>query len=137
MKALLGRGQKLQLYGTDYPTPDGSAIRDYIHVCDLADAHVRALEHLASGGETVALNVGTGSGSSVRQVIEAAEAVAGRPVPVELCPRRAGDPVAVYADNTRVRQLLEWSPKFGLTEIVSTAWRWHSTHPEGYTDKPS
>jgi UDP-glucose-4-epimerase GalE len=137
MKALLGRRPPVQLYGTDYPTPDGTAIRDYIHVNDLADAHVRALDHLTGGGETLALNVGTGSGSSVRQVIEVAEAIAGRPVPVELSPRRAGDPVAIYADNTRVRQVLAWAPRFGLTDIVATAWRWHSTHPDGYTERVS
>jgi UDP-glucose-4-epimerase GalE len=134
MKALLGRSPALRLYGTDYPTPDGTAIRDYIHVDDLADAHLRALDYLGGGGETVALNVGTGTGSSVHQVIAAAEAVAKRPVPVEVAPRRPGDPVALYADNTRVRQVLGWEPRYGLDEVVATAWRWHSSHPEGYAD---
>jgi UDP-glucose-4-epimerase GalE len=132
MKSLLGRRPPLQLYGTDYPTPDGTAIRDYIHVEDLADAHVRALEYLAGGGSTVSLNVGTGRGSSVRQVIEAAESVAGRQVPVEVAPRRPGDTVSVYADGTRAREMLGWAPKYGLEEIVGTAWHWHSTHPDGY-----
>ncbi len=132
MKALLGRRPPLQLYGSDYPTPDGTAIRDYIHVEDLADAHVRALEYLAGGGSTVSLNVGTGLGSSVKQVIEATESSTGRRVPVEMAPRRPGDTVAVYADGTRAREVLGWTPKYGLHDIVATAWQWHSTHPDGY-----
>ncbi|MHB1535244.1 MAG: UDP-glucose 4-epimerase GalE, partial [Acidimicrobiales bacterium] len=136
MHALLGRRPPLQVFGTDYPTPDGTAIRDYVHVDDLADAHLRALEYLAGGGDTTALNVGTGTGSSVREVVAAAGAAAGRPVPTQDAPRRAGDPVGLYADNTRVREVLGWSPKRDLSDIVASAWRWHSTHPTGYASQP-
>jgi UDP-glucose-4-epimerase GalE len=127
MKATLGKRPPVQVFGTDYPTPDGTAIRDYIHVEDLADAHVRAVGYLEDGGATVALNVGTGVGSSVLEVIRATEAAAGRPVPMELAPRRLGDPVAVYAEPTLVRSTLGWTPRFGLDEIVASAWRWHSS----------
>jgi UDP-glucose-4-epimerase GalE len=138
MKALLGRRPPFQLFGTDYPTPDGTAIRDYVHVEDLAEAHVRAVDYLAAGGISTTLNLGTGMGSSVRQVLAAAEAASGRPVPVEEAPRRPGDPVALYANNTRARQVLGWAPRHGLDEMVATAWRWHSTHPDGFERaKPS
>jgi UDP-glucose 4-epimerase len=126
MKALLGRSRALKVFGTDYPTPDGTAIRDYIHVDDLADAHLRALDYLADGGATTAVNLGTGLGSSVREVLAAAERAAGRPVPADDAPRRAGDPVALWADNTRARELLGWKARYGLEEIVSSAWQWHS-----------
>ena len=108
MKATLGRRQPLQVFGDDYPTPDGTCIRDYIHVDDLADAHVKALDYLAAGGATTALNVGTGEGSSVMQVIEATARVSGRDVPHEIVGRRAGDPVAVFADPTLVHETLGW-----------------------------
>ena len=126
MKALLGKSPPLRVFGTDYPTPDGTAIRDYIHVDDLADAHLRALDYLAAGGSTTALNLGTGVGSSVRQVLAAAERAAGRPVPAEDAPRRPGDPVALWADNTRAREVLGWQARYGLDEIVASAWHWHS-----------
>jgi UDP-glucose-4-epimerase GalE len=132
MKAVLGRRDALQVFGTDYPTPDGTAIRDYIHVIDLADAHLRALEHLEAGGESTVLNLGTGLGSSVFEVIAAAEAVMGRPVPYEVAPRRPGDPVALYADTARSKDLLQWSPRYSLSEILASAWAWHSTHLDGY-----
>ncbi len=126
MKALLGKAPALRVFGTDYPTPDGTAIRDYIHVDDLADAHLRALDYLAGGGTRTAINLGTGQGSSVREVLAAAEGAAGRPVPAQDAPRRPGDPVALWADNTRARELLGWQAKYGLDDIVSSAWRWHS-----------
>lgn len=125
MKALLGAGPPLRVFGTDYPTPDGTAIRDYIHVDDLADAHLRALDHLNAGGESAAVNLGTGTGSSVREVLAAAERAAGRPVPASEAPRRPGDPVALWADNARARQLLGWAPRYGLDDIVTSAWQWH------------
>ena len=126
MRALLaGDPPELQVFGTDYPTPDGTCIRDYIHVDDLADAHVKALDHLDRGGETVEVNVGTGVGSSVLEVLHAIEAVAGRPVPHRLAPRRAGDPVSTFADPTRAADLLGWRAEHGLTEIVRTAYDWH------------
>ena len=134
MKAVLGRRDPLQVYGTDYPTPDGTAIRDYVDVLDLADAHVRALEYLEHGGDTMVCNLGTGVGSSVLEVVTAAEAVIGRPVPFELAPRRPGDPVALYADNTRAQELLGWLPERRLEDILASAWAWHSTHLDGYAE---
>jgi UDP-glucose-4-epimerase GalE len=134
MKAVLGRRGPLQVFGTDYPTSDGTAIRDYVHVVDLADAHIKALEYLERGGETTVVNLGTGIGSSVLEVVTTAEAVIGRPVPHELVDRRPGDPVALYADNTRSKDVLGWVAQSGLDEILSSAWVWHSTHLDGYGD---
>lgn len=133
MKATLGHRPPVQVFGTDYPTPDGTCIRDYIHVDDLADAHVRALGYLAEGGPTVALNVGTGVGSSVLDVIRATERISGRTVPYESGPRRAGDPVATFADPSRVAATLGWTATRGLDDIIRSAWNWHSTHPNGFT----
>jgi len=132
MKATLGKRPPVQVFGTDYPTPDGTCVRDYIHVDDLADAHIRALDHLAAGGQTVSLNVGTGVGSSVLDVIHAAERVSGLQVPYEVVGRRVGDPVATYADPSRIEAVLGWESTRSLDEIVSSAWRWHSTHLDGY-----
>lgn len=126
MKALLGKSPALHVFGTDYPTPDGTNIRDYIHVDDLADAHLRALDYLAGGGTTTAINLGTGTGSSVREVLAAAERAAGRPVPAEDTPRRPGDPVALWADNRKAGEVLGWKPRYGLDDIVTSAWKWHS-----------
>lgn len=126
MKALLGQAPPLRVFGTDYPTPDGTAIRDYIHVDDLAGAHLKSLDYLTGGGATTSLNLGTGVGSSVRAVLAAAEKAAGRPVPAEDSPRRPGDPVALWADNRRAREVLGWEAQYGLEEIVTSAWNWHS-----------
>lgn len=134
IEAALGRGETLQVFGTDYPTPDGTAIRDYIHVTDLADAHVRALDHLRGGGSSVALNLGTGNGHSVRQVVDAVARVGGRPVPVVHGPRREGDPPALVADPARAYGTLGWQPVHSdLDSIVTTAWRWHTTGLEKAT----
>ncbi len=127
MKAVLLEDRRLQVFGTDYDTPDGSCIRDYIHVDDLADAHVKSLDHLARGGESLEVNVGTGVGSSVFEVIHAVEAVAGRPVPYDVAPRRAGDPMATFADPTFAQATLGWQAKYGLDAIVDSAYRWHSS----------
>lgn len=134
MKATAGRRGPLQVFGTDYPTPDGTAIRDYVHVVDLAEAHLRALELLESGGATIAVNLGTGVGSSVLEVLGAAEHVIGRSVPYEIVARRAGDPVALFSENRRSREVLGWEAKFELDAIVASAWAWHSTHLDGYGD---
>ena len=132
MKATLGLRGPVQVFGTDFPTPDGTGIRDYIHVDDLASGHLLALEHLEQGGSAAAINLGTGTGSSIREVIEATERVSGKPVPTEYVARRAGDPAAVWADNRLAAELLGWTPKYGLDEIIESAWRWQSTRPTGY-----
>lgn len=134
MKTALGRRGALQVFGTDYPTPDGTAIRDYVHVIDLAEAHLRALELLENDGQSTAVNLGTGVGSSVFEVLASAEKAIGRPVPYEVAPRRPGDPVALYSDGDRAHRLLRWNPHYGLDEIVSSAWAWHSAHPDGFSD---
>ena len=113
------------MFGDDYPTPDGTCIRDYIHVVDLADAHVAALDHLAGGGATTAVNVGTGHGSSVLDVLHGIERVAGRPVPHRIVERRAGDPVSTFSDTTRSSNLLGWEARYGLDEILASAYAWH------------
>jgi UDP-arabinose 4-epimerase len=115
----------LDLYGTDYPTPDGSAVRDYIHVSDLATAHLKALTRLEAGGGSAAYNLGTGHGHSVREVIATVEKVARCKVPVNECPRRAGDPPVLVADVSRVARDLEWVPDYSLETVVETAWQWY------------
>jgi UDP-arabinose 4-epimerase len=126
--AALGQGPALQIFGTDYPTPDGTAIRDYVHVADLAQAHVAALRHMETGGDSGAFNVGTGVGVSVRQVVECVEAVSGRHVPAVEGPRREGDPEALVADPRRANTVLGWQAQCSdLRTIVDTAWRWHQS----------
>jgi UDP-glucose-4-epimerase GalE len=132
MKAALEKRGPVEVFGTDYPTPDGTAIRDYIHVDDLSAAHVMALRYLEDGGETTAINLGTGVGSSVKQVLDATERISGVRVPQIMSPRRAGDPVQVFADNTTARAVLGWTPVYGLEEIIQSAWTWHSTHLNGF-----
>jgi UDP-glucose-4-epimerase GalE len=122
-----GERAKLEVLGTDYETPDGTCVRDYIHVSDLADAHVAALEYLARGGATTALNLGTGHGHSVREVIRAVEAVSGRTLAVNDAPRRAGDPATLVADASRAKEVLGFVPRHAeLRAIVESAWRWHA-----------
>jgi UDP-glucose 4-epimerase len=133
MKAVMGRSGPLTIFGTDYPTPDGTAIRDYIHVLDLADAHAKAVRHVIAGGDSLVLNLGTGTGSSVREVIAIVEQVTGRTVPIKIGPRRAGDAVALWADATHAGAELAWHPRYTLREIVETAWRWHRSGPDGGT----
>ena len=127
--AALGLISEIEVMGTDYPTPDGTAIRDYVHVCDLADAHVRALKYLSGAGKSVALNLGTGRGHSVREVITAVEEISHRPVPHRAGKRRAGDPPALVADPSKAAETLKWRPQCSdLGSIVRTAWRWHMNH---------
>jgi UDP-glucose-4-epimerase GalE len=127
LQAALGQRPHVEIYGTDYPTPDGTAIRDYIHVTDLADAHVRALEYLANGGESRALNLGTGHGYSVREVINAAGKISPHPVPFREGPRRAGDPPVLVADPRHAGTVLGWKPQHSeLETIIRDAWNWHS-----------
>ena len=124
LAAAAKEGQELRVYGSDYPTPDGTCVRDYIHVNDLADAHVKALQHLEKSGHSVSLNLGTGRGHSVLDVIKAAEDVTGQPVRRKMGPRRPGDPPTLVADPTKAQQLLGWSAKRNLAAIASTAFAW-------------
>jgi UDP-glucose-4-epimerase len=135
MKAAVGKTAAIKIFGTDYPTKDGTAIRDYIHVVDLAVAHVKAIEHVAETNESTSYNLGTGIGSTVKEVVDTAKRISGVDFKVELAPRRAGDPVAIWADSSKAQRELGWTAKYGLEEIVSSAWRWHSTHPDGYKTK--
>ena len=132
MKAALGKVPSAKIFGTDYPTPDGTAIRDYIHVVDLAVAHVKALEYITQTHKSTAYNLGTGVGSSVKEVIDLTKRISGVDFKVELLPRRPGDPVSIYADSHKAQAELGWKPKYNLEDIVRTAWQWHSTHPNGF-----
>lgn len=133
LQAALGLREAVTIYGTDYDTPDGTCIRDYIHVSDLADAHVLALQVLSQGAGSGAYNLGNGSGFSVREVIETAERVVGRPIPVKEGPRRPGDPAVLVAGAEKARRELGWRPRWAeLETIVRTAWEWHRAHPQGY-----
>lgn len=130
LTAILGERKELEVFGDDYPTPDGTCIRDYIHVNDLAEAHVLALKHLEKGKDSVAMNLATGRGSSVKEVINAAEEVTGRKVPRRLVPRRAGDPPSLVADPARAEQVLGWKAQRSLNDMVQTAWNWMHTGRE-------
>jgi UDP-glucose 4-epimerase len=133
IQAALGLRPPLKIFGTDYETPDGTCVRDYVHVLDLAEAHQLAVLHLRSGRESRAFNLGNGQGFSVRQVIEMVEQVSGRTVPREEAPRRPGDPAQLVASSERIRKELGWQPQFPrLQQIVETAWNWHHDHPRGY-----
>lgn len=132
IESALGLRPGLEIYGTDYSTPDGTAVRDYIHVADLADAHVRALAHLSSGGDSLRVNLGTGRGCSVREVVASLQRVGGALVPVRECPRRPGDPPELVAAPTRAGEMLGWRPRNSdLDTIVASAWRWHEGRAEG------
>ena len=125
IQAAMGQRPHIEIFGTDYDTPDGTAVRDYIHVTDLGDAHLRALNYLLEGGENIAFNLGTGQGHSVREVIESVERVSGREVPSKEGPRRPGDPPSLVADARRAEEVLGWRPQIPeLDRIVETAWRW-------------
>ena len=129
LQAALGHGPHIEIYGTDYPTPDGTAIRDYVHVRDLAIAHLRALERLRGGGGSAAVNLGTGQGHSVREVIAAAELASGRKVPARAAPRRPGDPPALVADPSLAGEILGWHPQHSdLDTIIRTSLAWHTRH---------
>ena len=128
IKTALGLNRHLLMYGTDYPTHDGTAVRDYVHVTDLADAHVRALKYLDGGGKSASINLGTGAGHSVRDIVRTVQSVSRKPVTVVQKPRRAGDPAVLVARADKASELLGWSPKFtNLEETIDTAWQWHSS----------
>ncbi|WFU08817.1 UDP-glucose 4-epimerase GalE [Rhizobium sp. CB3090] len=124
--AALGRRQGFKVFGSDYDTRDGTCVRDYIHVLDLADAHVRAVEYLLRGGESVALNLGTGTGTTVKELLSTIETVSNRPFPVEYVGRREGDSTTLVANNDKARDVLGWSPKYDLSRIIESAWNWHA-----------
>lgn len=132
LQVALGQRERLEIFGDDYPTPDGTCIRDYVHVDDLASAHLAALDHLKPG-QGLKLNLGSESGFSVKEVVDACRRHSGHPIPARISPRREGDPPALVADATQAKQVLGWKPRYTqIDEIVSTAWKWHSTHPQGF-----
>lgn len=129
----LGNREKIMMFGDDYNTKDGTCVRDYIHVTDLARAHLLALKRLMNGGESTAYNLGNGTGFTVKEVVEVARKVTGHPIPAEVAPRRAGDPATLIASSDRAVNELGWKPEFNSLEtIISTAWKWHQAHPHGY-----
>ena len=135
LQVALGQREKISIYGDDYPTPDGTCIRDYIHVMDLADAHYLALNRLRNGGDSQVFNLGNGEGFSVKEVIEVTRKVTGHPIPAEVSPRRAGDPARLIASSQKALDVLKWTPKYDkLEQIIETAWNWHKNHPNGYED---
>lgn len=134
--AATGRRENIQIFGIDYPTPDGTCLRDYVHVDDLSRAHIAVFDKLSTPGAALFYNLGTGTPTSVREVISAVEKVTGMKVPVVESPRREGDPPALYADSTKAQTELNWTPEYSSIEpIVESAWRWHKDHPRGYNDK--
>ena len=134
LRVALGQRRSVSLYGTDYPTPDGTCIRDYIHIADLIQAHLLALDAL-SGHDRLIYNLGNGQGYSVREVVETARAVTGHPIPAKESPRRPGDAPRLVASSDRIRSELGWAPEFpGLSQIIASAWEWHRDHPDGFPD---
>lgn len=128
-----GKREKLTIYGDDYSTPDGTCVRDYIHVTDLAQAHILALQYLMAGGANNVFNLGNGAGFSNQEVVAAARRVTGHPIPAVIGPRRAGDPSRLVASSEKARSVLGWEPRFAdLETIIATAWAWHRSHPQGY-----
>jgi len=135
LQVALGQRENIKIFGDDYPTPDGTCIRDYIHVEDLATAHIAALEMLESGTQ-LKLNLGTGKGASVQEVIEACREVTRHPIPATVVPRRAGDPPKLVADASLANKTLNWKPKYDTIEaVVASAWKWHQAHPRGFGDR--
>ena len=132
MKTALGQRSHIGIFGDDYPTADGTCVRDYIHVRDLAEAHLLALEYLEKNDESGIFNLGSGDGYSVKEIIETARRITGKEIPAKIEPRRAGDPSVLIASNKKAAAVLGWTPKRGLDEIIADAWAWHSSHPGGY-----
>lgn len=136
LQVAMGKRDKLQIFGDDYNTPDGTNIRDYVHPLDLADAHILAVDYLKAGNPSTAFNLGSSTGFSNREILEAARKVANKEIPAEIAPRRGGDPDVLVASSTKAREVLGWKPQFDdISKIIETAWKWHTLHPEGYQDK--
>ena len=132
MKTALGQRDHIGIFGEDYPTPDGTCVRDYIHVKDLAEAHLLALEYLERGGSSDVFNLGNGAGYSVREIIKTARRITGKEIKAVVEPRRGGDPSVLIASNKKAAEVLGWKPVLGVDQIISDAWAWHSGHPNGY-----
>lgn len=131
----LGQREQISVFGEDYPTKDGTCVRDYIHVTDLAQAHILALDYLMNGGENDVFNLGNGVGFTVKEVIDVAREVTGHPIPAQMAPRRAGDPAQLIASSEKAVKVLGWKPEYNdLSTIVASAWAWHKNHPHGYTE---
>lgn len=136
LQVALGEREKVMMFGDDYNTPDGFNVRDYVHVMDLADAHILALDYLAAGNDSNQFNLGSANGFSVKEMVEAARKATGEPIPAEVGPRRAGDPDSLVASSDKARDILDWTPKYDNVEtIIKTAWTWHQQHPHGYEDR--
>ncbi|WP_461240623.1 UDP-glucose 4-epimerase GalE [Paucilactobacillus sp. N302-9] len=136
MQVAQGKRDELSIFGDDYNTPDGTNVRDYVHVMDLADAHILALKYLNAGNDSQAFNLGSSTGFSNKQMLEAAREVTKQPIPAKLAPRRPGDPDSLVAASDKARTILGWQPQFDdVHDIIETAWKWHSTHPNGYDDR--
>lgn len=130
-----GQREKISIFGDDYATKDGTCVRDYIHVTDLAQAHILALDYLLKGGDNNVFNLGNGVGFTVKEVIDVARKVTGHPIPAEISPRRAGDPAQLVASSDKAKDVLAWKPQYAdLETIVSSAWAWHKSHPHGFAD---
>ncbi|MDM8266058.1 UDP-glucose 4-epimerase GalE [Limosilactobacillus pontis] len=131
-----GKRKELSIFGDDYNTPDGTNVRDYVHVMDLADAHILAIKYLEAGNKSNAFNLGSSTGFSNKQMLEAAREVTGKPIPAKMAPRRPGDPDSLVAASDKARTILGWKPKYDdVHDIIATAWKWHSAHPKGYDDR--
>lgn len=131
-----GKRKELSIFGGDYNTPDGTNVRDYVHVMDLTDAHILAIKYLEAGNKSNAFNLGSSTGFSNKQMLEAAREVTGKPIPAKMAPRRPGDPDSLVAASDKAREVLGWKPKYDdVHDIIATAWKWHSTHPKGYDDR--
>ncbi|MBC1456843.1 UDP-glucose 4-epimerase GalE [Listeria newyorkensis] len=135
LQTALGQRSELSIFGDDYPTEDGTCIRDYVHVVDLIDAHILALEYLKNGGESNIFNLGSSQGFSVKEMLEAARKVTGKEIPAKIVPRRAGDPSTLIASSDKAQAILKWNPQFtDVTKIIEDAWNWHSKNPDGYAN---
>ncbi|MYZ65255.1 UDP-glucose 4-epimerase GalE [Lactobacillus salivarius] len=135
LQVAMGEREKLQIFGDDYNTPDGTNVRDYVHPFDLADAHILAVDYLRNGNESSAFNLGSSTGFSNLEIVKAARKVTGKEIPAEIAARRGGDPDTLIAASEKARKVLGWKPEFDdIHKIIETAWKWHTTHPQGYND---